>query len=233
MTVAEMGSLFDILQDKPDSLYFSSEEKTALLNSAQNDFVNDVIGDFFFPNGRSQASPRVSSAIEATSTQSRILRPLMFFDLAVTSDASGYITDAVINSALQARSGDTKNHMFVTALALSTGVPVKWTPHNDWYALMDNSFTAATTTNPRYVEESGRILVNPTGVVNYLISVIKEPTEMLLDEATPANNIESELPTAAHEHIVSIALNKAGIASREQVLLLLSQQKDTNKMFLA
>ena len=48
MNIAEMHSWFDILQDKGNSPYFTTDEKTQFLNRAQTKFVNETLNKFFY-----------------------------------------------------------------------------------------------------------------------------------------------------------------------------------------
>ena len=51
MNIAEMHSWFDILQDKGDSPYFTTDEKTQFLNRAQMKFVNEHLNKFLLASG--------------------------------------------------------------------------------------------------------------------------------------------------------------------------------------
>ena len=63
MNIAEMHSWFDILQDKGDSPYFTTDEKTQFLNRAQTKFVNETLNKFFY---NSAAQPERSATPHST-----------------------------------------------------------------------------------------------------------------------------------------------------------------------
>ena len=78
MNIAEMHSWFDILQDKGNSPYFTTDEKTQFLNRAQTKFVNETLNKFFY---NSAAQPEKSatphSTIESIQAGEDALAPLI------------------------------------------------------------------------------------------------------------------------------------------------------------
>jgi hypothetical protein len=56
-------------------------------------------------------------------------------------------------------------------------------------------------------------------------TVLKYPITVNLDYDTPANNVNSDLPDFTHDKIVALALEYAGISSRDEALAQLVQLK--------
>lgn len=238
MNIIEMISWFDIIQDKQNSPYFTSAEKTQFIQRAQVKYVNELIFQHLFPSSRkSEGAARVYSSIEATVAGSEVLEPLLMVDIPVSSDALGVITRASIESALQLISGDTKGYVAISTLAMDLGnqsfLPVRFVRHNDYFKFQNNVFKKASASQPQYRIERETIKVAPTGVFDYLISVVKEPIDVVYDEATPANNVDCELPEFTHDDILAIALDDAGVSSRDSALLQLKQLSDKNLTTLA
>ena len=81
--------------------------------------------------------------------------------------------------------------------------------------------------------ERNKIKILPSGALNYLISVVKYPRDVVQDDAVPANNIDCELPAFTHDDILAIALADAGVSSRDASLLQLKELSDRNLTTLA
>ena len=56
-------------------------------------------------------------------------------------------------------------------------------------------------------------------------NVLKYPKVVILDDVTPANNVDSDLPDFTHDQIVALALELAGVSSRDENLEQLLQVK--------
>ena len=66
-----------------------------------------------------------------------------------------------------------------------------------------------------------RIMPDDNAGDPYVVQVIKEPIKMFLD-MTGNNSIDCELPDSCHDEIMAIALDDAGIATRDQALMQLN-----------
>ena len=78
MNIAEMHSWFDILQDKGDSPYFTTDEKTQFLNRAQTKFVNETLNKFFYNSAaQPEKSANPHSTIESIQAGEDALSPLI------------------------------------------------------------------------------------------------------------------------------------------------------------
>lgn len=237
MTIVEMIYLFDLIQDKVNSLYYTSDEKVQFINLAQDKFVKELILQNFLPSRRGgEGGSRLYSSIESNLMSSEALEPLIVADLEVSSDIDGIINRSLIKSQLNSITGDSVDYISVISLAKSSGVnkiPVKLVRTNDFYKFQNNEFKKSTTDYPQYRINRNNIKLSPTGVEDYFASVIKEPIRVVYDEITPANNVDSELPSFTHDSIVAIALNEAGVSSRDSALLQLKKISDNNLTTLA
>lgn len=231
MTITEMISLFDIIQDKVDSPYFTGDEKEQLINSAQDKFLNEVIFQYLFPPKRGGGDLRLSSSLESNLMGSEALEPLFVLDLQLSSDASGIVNRSDIKSAMNVVTGDTTDYLAIMSIAKdlsSYTLPVKFVRSNDFEKFQRNEFKKATDSTPQYRIERDRLKFLPSGVADYLISVVKEPIRVVYDEVTPANNVDCEFPSFTHNTILSLALSEAGVASRDAALTQIKQMSDNN-----
>ena len=97
MNVVEMHQWFDQIQDKVDSIYFNEFERDLFINRAIQIFINKIVNKFSEDRSGNFV---VSSTLEKSLNVSEVLKPLMLLDLPVVSDATGVLTDAVIEAAI-------------------------------------------------------------------------------------------------------------------------------------
>lgn len=205
MTIAQMATYFGILQDKYASPYFTNPEISLLLNRAQVGFVKELL-----PVNLGKVNAELSK-----DTISEVA-PLIYNLPAISMPSTGLVTKASIQSAL-------------TAL-ISTGI--LWRPlsfgwlyngrvsalhyvrPNDWNEFQDNYFKLGNAGQPKMVESAldYKILPINTGAkIN--ITVLKYPLTVDID-----GGISSDLPDHTHDRIVSMALELAGIGTRDEML---------------
>jgi len=78
MNIAEMHSWFDILQDKGNSPYFTTDEKTQFLNRAQMKFVNETLNKFFYSSAaQPEKNATAHNTIESIQAGEDALAPLI------------------------------------------------------------------------------------------------------------------------------------------------------------
>lgn len=209
MTVREMLEWFDIIQDKSNSVYFLLEEKLEFLNRAQAKLVNEY---YLYQD------ENIRSA--------QVLEPLTISDIAVSSSITGTISYSDIVLAMGG-----EQFLFIKSLAYNDVVPAKdvtYVRDNDFYKLENNIYTRSSLENPVYRISKSQIKVSPIIEGNFLITVIKSPREMIFNETNPLVRVDSELPVFIHEEIVATALDSAGVASRDDVLLGMKEFEDSN-----
>lgn len=224
-----MHGWFDILQDKYNAPYFTDTEKDEFINRAQSTFVNDVIYTQLYPTLQDgERGPQVLSAIESTLAGSEILKPLILEDLAVVTATPNWdlIANSAINTAVAAaaNAGDEFMHFIGLETAGSTftaGRIVRFVRHNDYLRFKHNIFKAPSNTNPiwRLVRSGLKVegATALTGAESFLVSVIKTPTDV--DIA----GTDCELPDFTHDKIIAIALEFAGVATRDEALALINR----------
>lgn len=229
MTVERMVQWFEQIQDKSNSVYFTPSEQVEFLNRAQYKFVNEYIFSFLYPSRRGlQGGVKVLTSIESTITGDQLISPLILSETPVASDANGLISNATIETAINGLTGNSEKLMHVLNLAKADLTSCSFVRHNDYYRFLANSFKAPSATNPLYRLSRNGLSLSPVGIESYLISLIKTPVDMLYDTVTPANNVDSELPDLTHDEIVAIALDDAGVSSRDQALIQLKGSSDRN-----
>lgn len=215
MTIAQMATLFDLLQDKYGSPYFTNSEKTVFFNRAHVAFVRELL----FPEEGDENSKQVN--IEYSQDTISAVAPLIFTLPAISMNSSGYITKASIQTSLNAMQNGA-----IVWRPLSIGLvsggdkhPVSYVRHNDWWKFQENYFKVPTLDNPKCKEtitEYQFLPVNLTAQIYF--DILKYPLVVDID-----GGISSDLPDFTHDTIVAIALSMAGVCSRDQALLELKQ----------
>jgi len=175
--------------------------------------------------------------VESTEAALEVLEPLMIQDIPITSTSSGVINRSDIVGGITTLIGGDSDYMLVTSVAKNLGdgneLPVRFTRANDYYKFKRNSFKKASTSEPQFRISKNKLTFDPSGAANYLISVLKYPTSVVYDEVTPGNIKNSELPAFTHNDIMAIALDNAGVATRDMALIQLKQAADKNLSTLA
>ena len=69
---------------------------------------------------------------------------------------------------------------------------------------------------------------NPLWHMRLLVSVVRTPLPLRYDPINSNNNVSCELPDWTHDDIMAIALDDAGVASRDQALMTLNQASKAN-----
>ena len=218
MTIAQMATYFDILQDKYGSPYFINSEKSLLLNRAQILFVKELL-----PN-----DPDQLINLEATQNTIMEITPLIVPLTVLGIPSNGIITYTAIQTALSVLvPGSTYWRTIQFGYSIDGGisfVPVKYVRHNDWYAFAANYFKNPTDANPKVVESYNGFQIAPINVnAGLYATVLKYPIVVDIDGA-----ISSDLPDFTHDKIVAIALELAGIGTRDQMLNALIEAKGQN-----
>lgn len=208
-----MHNWFDILQDKYQSPYFTNTEKDTFLNRAQIEYINSLL-----PDKEGQ-----ESNLEENSHLLENLSPLIFqLSTSLNMDASGFVLDSAIQTLLDTESSSTELFMKILNVYIEiSGVeyPVKYVRHNDFYKFQTNDFKRASTSLPQYRRLSGKFAFSPIDISNNIyFTLLKYPREVSL-----SSTINSELPESTHNNIISIGIDLAGIASRDEALASLNQ----------
>jgi len=198
MTLVEMISLFDLIQDKVDTIYFTDAEKIEFLNTAQRVFVESIL---FNPEKSVDSDKKVDA----------LLYPIIDKDITITP-SSGDPTHVEIDTQV---SGTV---MYILSAQRQNGVAgafvtAKWVRENEKGSFADNTFKAPSVTNP-WVETDGTTLkFTPTCTDNAKVSTVREPVDMVTGVT------DCELPVSVHEKVVGKAVALAGLASDDEALI--------------
>lgn len=235
MTIDTMITLFDLIQDKANSAYFTDNEKLEFLNRAQIMFINEYNENNFPGDVRINERGFISTrSLENTLGNTDILTPLIvgnmeFINLSggrLSTDSDGNLLNSSLESAITFNSGQSREVLKLLSLALIDGsnrYPIKYVRHNDLYKFLNNDFLVPTTRFPLYTINGDGYQVFPQVQSNLVASVVRYPIDLVYIDQGNAGNVSSELDDFTHDRILSIALDIAGISSRDQALIQLQE----------
>lgn len=215
-----MGTWFDMLQDKFKAPYFTDAEKTVFLQRAHIGFVKDML----WPDGKNG-----SDNLEVSQDSIAQIATLIY---ELPNPISMSSTGVVLKSTLQtALTGVSATAIMWRPLAIGWDLgadvhPVSYVRHNDWYKFQENYFKNPTAENPKTRERATDyqfLPIRPSAKLYF--TLLKYPAKVVLDTVTPVNNVNSDLPDFTHDKIVALALEYAGISSRDEALAQLLQIK--------
>ena len=249
MTITEMHSWFDILQMKGNDIDFTQREKDHILNRAQLKYVNQVVYKIYIPSlYREEKSQNIYSLSESSADGFEQIRPLIrevtVSSLSVGSGAAqiGDITYPQIQTALNTQSlaapynypasySDSVVMVILGVNHSNNNFRLRFVKNFEAQKFTHNVFRQPKEHQPVYTMNGDMIRIMPStfGGEAFVIQVIKEPIKMYLDIAGN-NNVNCELPDSCHDEIMAIALDDAGIATRDQALMQLNaaSKKDTS-----
>lgn len=211
MTVTQWAEFFDIIQDKYGSPYYTNDEKSVFFNAAITEFVKSLLPD-----------EDRGTNLELSQDTLSDLEPLIFTAPQFTITGQ-YLTRSALETALTAQT--TAPVWRLLAMGWVQGEkrrPVKFVRHNDWWEFQQNAFKKPTSDNPKYKVESTRWVIDPTpGSAKLDVTVLVYPDIVDVDAGTPDCN----LPDHTHYKILAIALELAGVSSRDEALAQLLQLK--------
>tara|TARA_R110002012_G_scaffold304062_1_gene506486 strand:- start:534 stop:1175 length:642 start_codon:yes stop_codon:yes gene_type:complete len=192
MTIIEMHSLCDLLIDKADAPWFNSEEKDKFINLAQIEFLDSSYRFFEYNEEiREKLLPLVKSFSYGTGSVSQL-------DLSAITD---------FRYVLSLRGDHTNSCGGVTTRQIP---PVQL---DDEVGNQLDPFNINDDRNPGYTQENNGVsnvinIISTTSPTNVIIKYLKTPVDVKNDIATPANNVNCEISSSAHEEIVNIAVRK-------------------------
>lgn len=200
MTIIEMHELCDLLIDKANSPWFTSEEKDKFLNLAHAEFAESRYRKFELDERvRKELLPLVRKSVGSGVTE-------------INYDAiADYMFTLSVRGEFKKKCGNGTKWAKVSPIQLDDEAENQ----NDPYNLNDNE-------NPGYTEGNNgtnnvMYIVSTDAPVNYILKYLKSPKIVLRDENTPSNNVNSEMPKFTHEEICNIAVRMM-LANTEQQL---------------
>jgi len=191
MTIIEMHTACDEQMDKPGNPWFNSAQKDYWLNEAIMEFTKERYAEFEANEKRREdliSLVRKKSFTVSIITLDNVNVPSFMYVLALSAN----YTDLCNNS----RSAPVK--------------PMKW---DDFYESQKDPFNVPDDENPVYLTNNdGTVdVIDIRGITTFGtadLTYLKLPATVLNDEATPANNVNCDLPLATHPEIVRIAVRK-------------------------
>jgi len=219
MTAEELDSRFQIILDKVGSPYLTDTERSSLYNMAQLSVLDDYVynrknklkknKDAEPPYGYENTNLNVEAVSVLIVELSGVL----------TSDANGKIQKADIDTQINVASGKNTGLYHVANMArqsTDTNYYVsRFVRLNDLYPHLANSFKAPTESNPSYTEYDSYYVSYPLAAVSVNTTVLRYPEEILVDDTTPANNVDPEFSDKVTNEIILRALQLAGVSIRE------------------
>jgi len=243
MTIKEMHSWFDILQMKGNNVEFTIAEKDHILNRAQLKYVNNVVYKMYIPSLYRKEKPEATYSLSESSADGyEQIRPLVR-EVTVNSRSTdsgailtGDISFTALKNALDTQStsspfsswypssyASSKVMVVLGVTHANTGTRVRFVKNFEAYKYEQNIFRQPKEHQPIYTMNGEVIRIRPdsTGGNPFIVQLIKEPLKMSYD-ITNANSVNCELPETCQDEILAIALDDAGIATRDQTLMQLN-----------
>ena len=221
MTIQELHEYFDLIQDKYNTPAFISSEKDMFINSAQLRFVNDIIFKEILGYKKAPKNPQALYGLEETLNTSELILPLIISDYSISLPTNGIVPKSSIDSIANILAPGTKA---MHILNFNTGsnnnytnnIAFRWIRENDYGKFEANAFKSPASTRP-YVKLSYRgyrFIPTPTTSDFIYVSFVRTPIEVSYD-----NNVTLELPEFTHFNIVALALELAGVATADEILM--------------
>ena len=243
MTIKEMHSWFDILQMKGNNVEFTIKEKDHILNRAQFKYINEMVYSVYIPSlYREEKAEAVYSLSESSADGYEQIRPLIR-EITVNSKnvdsgalLAGDIGFPAMRDKLDAQSSlapynywypanysDSQIMVILGVTHANSGTRVRFVKNFEAYKYEKNIFRQPKSHQPIYTMTGEVIRIKPNSTAGnpFIVQLIKEPLKMKLD-ITDNNSIDCELPDICHDEIMAIALDDAGIATRDQALMQLN-----------
>jgi hypothetical protein len=211
MTLQEWHNTADILMDKANAPYFTSVEKDRFFNLAQVEFVETRYAEFEFnEKRRKELIPLVR---RSTAITNNIINLDLITQFLFVLNLRGEFDDGC--------GGTVKNK--ISPIKLDN----EGDDDNDPFNEHDNE-------NPGYTEENdgtNNVIIIESGSdpVSIILKYLKRPIDVFLDEAVPANTVESEMPVGTHEDIINIAVRKMKGQVEDQVGYQIQNNEITNQ----
>ncbi len=191
MNIVEMHKLADLLIDKANAPWFTSEEKDMFINLAMKQVVDVNYREF---EKDEEARAKLNTIVRTTNLG------------AVAQVNLTAITDFRYTLAIKGTTPDSCGNLVSRKIS-----PVQW---DDEAGNQNDPFNKNSDTNLGYVQENivgtGDVLriLSDTTPTDVTLVYLKTPVDVLNDTVTPANNINCELPDSVHEEVVNLAVRK-------------------------
>ena len=237
MNINEMHSWFDILQMKGNNVEFTRREKDHIINRAQIKYVNEILQKKYLPSVQAcEKAEMVFSSTESVVAGHDSIAPLLG-ECTITSNAYASFTFADIESAINTRlqalnlkpGSFNSKLMMILGIMSNDNIPCRYVSLHDRRKMLNNIYRQATTYAPTYSINEQYVNVEPNDLGNedFTVFYIREP-QAVSWSYNSSGRIDCELPDFTHDEIMAIALDDAGVATRDQALVQLNQAAKTN-----
>lgn len=230
MTITQAIDKINILQDKHGSAYFEETEIASLLDMAQNERLNRLFPDDAGGVVNFEQDENVFSNI-----RSLVHYMPLSSNFSVTVTGKGTLLSySAIATKLNTLIGTTNgSHAVFRILNVDhNGNPVKYVKHNNLLSIKTNPFKEPSTTNPKYTLTKDGILLFPSTLAgNQLeITLIREPYKFsTIYNISSGGDSHPDWDDYNMNLIIMIALQLAGISTRDEELLLDIRNTQTTK----
>ena len=239
-----MHSWFDILQSKGVAIEFTSREKDHILNRAQIKYVNEVLQKKYLPSlKQTEREELIYSISESNVSGQEAIEPLLA-QAQLSANSTSVLSFSAIQTEIAARlvgtnikpAGYTSTPIMMVlgvVIAPVTGmnyIPCRYVSKIERHKNSFNVYRKSTPGQPSYCIEEKRVQVHPKNSLNNracVVYAIREPDPVHMANDS-ANRVNCELPDFTHDEIMAIALDDAGVATRDQTLMQLNQANKDN-----
>lgn len=225
MTVQQAIDKFNVLQDKYGSPLLLDTEVASFLDMAQQERLNRLFPDDMGGVVNVEQDENVTFNIKN-------LIHYLAGSVSLSSNGNGkLLTYSDINTAIDTNRGSGTNKLFRILNVYYQGNPVKYTKHNNLLSNQTNAFKEATDSNPRYTVLWNGLEFYPNTIDGTFIqlTVIRNPDSFLtLYNANPTSNI-TDWDDYNMNLVIMIALQLAGISTRDEELLMDIRNTQTTK----
>lgn len=209
MTTQEAVDLIFVLQDRYGSPDVEEDEAVSFLNMATYEWLNRLVP--------SNLGGVVNYELDANVLSN--IKPLVF-EISGTMSAGGVLTNGVINAALVSAgaAADATWYRIGNIGITISGItyPIKFKKHNENLAHERNVFKKGTATKIGYTIRNDGLKFKPIDSSNTLSAiVIKNPRALSL-----IDGVDPELDDQNMYNIVALALKLAGVATRDEELIM-------------
>lgn len=209
MTLQQIVDLFAVLQDKYGSPNFDDGETIDLLNMGLNEYMSRLFPD----NQGAVLNYEFDSNVTAN------IQPLIYTLTGISMNASGIVTNSVINAALVTASSAGATYFRIGSIGLTasgTTYPARYVKQNNRWAYERNVFKQPSVTSPKFALVANGIQIFPVSTTSTLtINVVKKPKA--LAEADLASEVE--LSDYVMYNVIALGLKLGGVATRDAELI--------------
>lgn len=213
MTIEQMHERFDLIQDKYESPYFTSEEKDHFINLSQDALFLKLD---FMPFDYLLQRKEVSRGFESNEVNTQHLKNFIIDDLNITL-SSGLASFEDINSAIQNKTGGDEELFRVISVSIDD-LDARWVRHNDLNRFERNKYLRGTEKYPIYTYNNDGLKIRPSSIQSCKVSVLRKHKDVSLE-----NSIDSEFPESIHHKILYDALVLSGIPVKDFDLNILKE----------